>query len=163
MQRLTDVPLTFRHANRVGDATDLLWGQRLDAPRPERDGREDRLEGLRRLRDGLPTEAETVLDRLPAVLEQDIDDRVVPVRVSDGERSGARFEPHERGIDVGLRMKRVSWHPLQDLAGRPCGYADAQSRVVRGRGLCDHPARELPLEHQDRATERLTEQTERQR
>src|SRR5207247_7117516 len=79
MQRLTDVPLTFRHANRVGDATDLLWGQRLDAPRPERDGREDRLEGLRRLRDGLPTEAETVLDRLPAVLEQDIDDRVVPV------------------------------------------------------------------------------------
>src|SRR5206468_1740274 len=58
MQRLTDVPLTFRTANRVGDATDFFRGQLLDAPRPERDGREDRLEGLRRRRQGLPTESE---------------------------------------------------------------------------------------------------------
>src|SRR5437667_9288969 len=126
MQRLTDVALTFRHANGVGDVTDLLWGQRLDAPRPEGDRREDRLEGLRRLRDGLPTEAETVLDRLPAVLEQDIDDRVVPVGVRDGERGRARFEPHERGVHAGLRMKRVSGHAFQDLAGGPSVYADTQ-------------------------------------
>src|SRR5467141_1731693 len=163
MQRLTDVPLTFRHANRVGDATDFLRGQRLDAPRPERDGREDRLEGLWGPDHGLPTEAETVLDRLPAVLEQDIDDRLVPVRVPDWERGGARFEAHERGVHAGLGMKRVSRHPFQDLAGGPSVYANAQPRVVRGRGLCDHSARELPLVHQDGATERLAEQAERQR
>src|SRR3989442_12234346 len=97
MQRLTDVPLTFRTANRVGDATDFLRGQLLDAPRPERDGREDRLEGLRRPGHGLPTEAEAVLDRLPAVLEQDIDDRGVPVRGPDGERGGPAFEPPRAG------------------------------------------------------------------
>src|SRR5436309_13658399 len=126
MQRLTDVPLTFRTANRVGDATDFFRGQVLDAPRPERDGREDRLESLRRRRQGLPTEAEAVLDRLPAVLEQDIDNRVISARVRTGARSGARFEPHERGIDAGLRMTRVSRHPLRALAGRPVGYADAR-------------------------------------
>src|SRR5256886_12211429 len=161
MQRLTDVALTFRHANGVGDVTDLLWGQRLDAPRPEGDRREDRLEGLRRLRDGLPTEAETVLDRLPAVLEQDIDARVRLLGVRDGERGRARFEPHERGVHAGLRVKSVPLHSFSNFAGGPSEYADAQPRVVRGRRLCDHPTRELPLVHQDSATERLAEQAGR--
>src|SRR6266705_2506187 len=99
MQRLTDVPLTFRHADGIGDATDFFGGQLLDATRAERHGRQDGFERLPRLRHGLPAEAQAVLDRLPPVLEEDVDERIVSLRIRDWERSGTGFEPHERRID----------------------------------------------------------------
>ena len=95
--------------------------------------------------------------------EERVDDRIVAVRIRDRERGGTRFEPHERGVHTGLRVKRVPRHAFQDLARGPPVDADAQPRVVGRRGLCDHPPRELPLVHQDGEPERLIEQTERQR
>src|SRR5207245_9017214 len=116
MQRLTDVPLTFRHADGVGDATDVLGGQLLDATPAERDGRQDGFERLARLRHGLPAEAQAVLDGLPPVREEGVDDRVVSFRLLDWEWGGTGSEPHERRIDAGLGEERVACHPLQGLA-----------------------------------------------
>ena len=69
MRRLAEMRLTFRQVDCVRDSRDLLRRQLLDAARPERDRREDRVERRLRRREGAPFQPQAVLHGLATVLE----------------------------------------------------------------------------------------------
>src|SRR3990172_2092620 len=146
-------PLSFRPRNRVRQESDLLRAEFLHAPPEVREPQEDPLEGLGGAREAAPREAEPVLDRLPAMLEEGVDDGVEQVRVFEGEGRGPRLEPHEGGVDPRLRPERVPRHPLEDLALGPAVHADGEAGGVRGAGAGGHPPGELPPVHEDRTGE----------